>query len=160
MGVVYPAYASFKAVELLRVRHDSVEASRWLTYWAVFGTLAAAERILDRLIPYVPYYPTVKLALLLWLQSPRYGGATRLARRFAYPLLARAHPHIDAFLEALKMWAARPEVAAAAATLHEVCARIPVVEWFVRGPDGRPLPPPSRAPRPADGGFGGFLLGR
>jgi hypothetical protein len=52
VGVLYPAYASFKAVEVLRLRGDDSEASRWLTYWAVYGAFATAERLLDKLLPW------------------------------------------------------------------------------------------------------------
>ena len=52
VGVLYPAYASFKAVEVLRVRGDDSEAARWLTYWAVYGAFSAAERLLDKLLPW------------------------------------------------------------------------------------------------------------
>ena len=78
VGVLYPAYASIKAVEILNTRGEPSEAGRWLTYWAVYGSLSAVERLLDKALPWLPYYTTIKLALLLWLQLPRYqvrGGA-------------------------------------------------------------------------------------
>lgn len=50
----------------------------------------------------MPYYNTLKLAFLLWLQAPRYGGAQRLQREVIQPLLARAQPHIDDFLAGVK----------------------------------------------------------
>lgn len=154
VGVVYPAYASFKAVEIMRVRKDTSEAARWLNYWAIFGTLTALERALDSIIPWVPYYSTLKLALLLWLQIPRYSGAFRLSRQFIYPILHRTHAQIDAVLLLLEQYVHRPEMQAMSAAIHEVLARIPVLEWFVRGPDGRPLPPSRRS------GGGGFITGR
>jgi len=52
VGVVYPAYASFKAVEVLRLHNETSEAARWLTYWAIYGTITAVERMLDKLIPW------------------------------------------------------------------------------------------------------------
>ena len=52
VGVVYPAYASFKAVEVLRVRNDTSEASRWLVYWGIYGAVSALERVLDRALPW------------------------------------------------------------------------------------------------------------
>lgn len=79
--MLYPAYASFKAVEILNTRGEPSEAGRWLTYWAVYGSLSAVERLLDKALPWLPYYTTIKLALLLWLQLPRYqvgrGGGWR-----------------------------------------------------------------------------------
>ena len=140
----------------MRVRNDTSEAARWLTYWAVFGSFAAVERLLDPVIPWLPYYSTIKLAALLWLQIPRYSGALRLAAKFAYPFLHKAHPHVDAFLSALRQHLNRPEMVAVAAAVHMVLSRIPVLEWFVRGPDGRPIPPPSSsAAEGNDDGIGG-----
>ncbi|KAG7672247.1 hypothetical protein Ndes2526B_g06766 [Nannochloris sp. 'desiccata'] len=159
VGVVYPAYASFKAVEVMRVRNDTSEAARWLNYWAIFGTLTALERALDSIVPWVPYYSTVKLALLLWLQIPRYSGAFRLSRQFIYPILHCTHGQIDALLLLLEQYVNRPEIQAMAAAIHEVMARIPVLEWFVRGPDGRPLPPLRKRPSASGGGGSSFITG-
>jgi len=52
VGVLFPAYASFKAVEILRLHNESDEAVRWLTYWAIYGAFTSAERLLDRFIPW------------------------------------------------------------------------------------------------------------
>ncbi len=139
MGVLYPAYASFKAVELLRLRGEGDEAARWLTYWAVAAAFAAAEKALAPLARWVPYYSTLKVAFLLWLQLPRYGGAGRLSAAVARPALRRAHPAVDAALAALRAAVMRPEVLALAAAVNEAAARVPVLEWLVRGPDGRPV---------------------
>ena len=143
MGVVYPAYASFKAVEVLRVRNEPTQASRWLTYWAIYGTITAIERAFDKVHPWIPYYTVVKLAFLIWLQIPRFSGASRIATEFIYPVLHKAHPHIDNALVALQHYMSRPEILAAGAAVQEVFSRIPVLEWFVRGPDGKPLPRPK-----------------
>jgi receptor expression-enhancing protein 5/6 len=100
---MYPSYASFKAVELMRLRNDDSEAARWLTYWAVYGAINTLERLLDRALPWVPYYSTLKLALLLWLQVPRYSGAFRVSNEFARPLLRKIHRHVDDFLVVLDL---------------------------------------------------------
>jgi hypothetical protein len=143
----------------MRVRNDTSEAARWLNYWAIYGTITALERALDNFIPWVPYYSTVKLALLLWMQIPRYSGAYRLSRQFIYPILHRTHAQIDALLVMLEQYVNRPEMQAVAAAIHEVLSKIPVLEWFVRGPDGMPLPPLRRRP-PSSGSGGGFISSR
>lgn len=98
----------------------------------------------------MPYYPTIKLALLLWLQVPRYSGAIRISSQFIRPFLRRAHPHIDAALAALQQSLNRAELVALAAAVNNALAHVPGLEWFVRGPDGRPV---SRPRAPAGGGF-------
>lgn len=63
VGVLYPAYASFKAVEVLRLRNDDSEAAKWLTYWAVYGAFSTVERLLERLLPWrVPPPAAARLA--------------------------------------------------------------------------------------------------
>ena len=97
----------------------------------MYGTITAIERAFDKVVPCIPYY----------------SSAYRLANQFVRPFLHKAHPHIDAALEYLQMYMKRPEMVAIAAAVHEVLSRIPILEWFVRGPDGRPL----RPPRPPSG---------
>lgn len=126
---------------MLRLHSDSTDATRWLTYWAVYGSLSAAEALLYKLLPWVPHYNTLKLAFLLWLQVPRYSGAQRLSAEFVRPFLHKFYPIIDRALQSFFLSMQRPEVTAVVDALNEVLARVPVLEWFVRGPDGRPLHP-------------------
>lgn len=51
-GVVYPAYQSFKAVQVLKTRGERAEAEKWLDYWAVYACLSVAERVLDKALPW------------------------------------------------------------------------------------------------------------
>lgn len=71
------------------------------SYWALYGLISAAERPLDRVLAYVPYYHAVKLLLLVWLQSPAYAGAQRVYLEALRPLLLRWQPVADDFLAAL-----------------------------------------------------------
>lgn len=143
-GVAYPAYASFLAVEKLNVRGNGADAGKWLTYWGVFATFSVAERLLEKLLVWVPYYSTLKLALLLWLQLPRYQGASRLYHQFVRPAMRKVYPTVDHLLLLAQLHLRRPEVAAFGEMLHSGLARIPGLEWFVRGPDGRrSVPPPG-----------------
>lgn len=48
VGVIYPAYASVKAVDKLRSTRQTPEAEKWLTYWATLAALTGAEQILSR----------------------------------------------------------------------------------------------------------------
>ena len=162
------------------------------SYWSIYGLITAAERPLDRLLQWVPYYHAVKLLLLVWLQSPAYEGAQRVYIEGIRPWLLRYQPALDGFLAALlrslvrgaaggggaaRLHAAlvvwpqlqehagviaqctlgapdvpacctppaphllsqrRPEVQAAAEACHHFAQQVPVLEWFVRAPGGRP----------------------
>lgn len=51
-GVIYPAYASFKAVNILTTREASSDTVKWLTYWAVYASFSVFERALDKYLPW------------------------------------------------------------------------------------------------------------
>ncbi|XP_027489177.1 receptor expression-enhancing protein 4-like, partial [Corapipo altera] len=84
-GMLYPAYASYKAVKAKNIR----EYVRWMMYWIVFALFMATETFTDLLISWFPFYYEVKMAFVLWLLSPYTRGASLLYRRFVHPTLAR-----------------------------------------------------------------------
>ncbi|CAN8205894.1 unnamed protein product [Coccothraustes coccothraustes] len=93
-GMLYPAYASYKAVKTKNIR----EYVRWMMYWIVFALFMTAETFTDLLISWLPFYYEVKMAFVIWLLSPYTRGASLLYRRFVHPTLARREKDIDAFL--------------------------------------------------------------
>ncbi|XP_071435335.1 receptor expression-enhancing protein 4 [Pithys albifrons albifrons] len=93
-GMLYPAYASYKAVKAKNIR----EYVRWMMYWIVFALFMATETFTDLLISWCPFYYEVKMAFVLWLLSPYTRGASLLYRRFVHPTLARKEKDIDTFL--------------------------------------------------------------
>ncbi|XP_016160953.1 PREDICTED: receptor expression-enhancing protein 4 isoform X1 [Ficedula albicollis] len=93
-GMLYPAYASYKAVKTKNIR----EYVRWMMYWIVFSLFMATETFTDLLISWFPFYYEVKMAFVIWLLSPYTRGASLLYRRFVHPTLARKEKDIDAFL--------------------------------------------------------------
>uniref|UniRef100_A0A8D2NW42 Receptor expression-enhancing protein n=1 Tax=Zosterops lateralis melanops TaxID=1220523 RepID=A0A8D2NW42_ZOSLA len=93
-GMLYPAYASYKAVKTKNIR----EYVRWMMYWIVFALFMATETFTDLLISWFPFYYEVKMAFVVWLLSPYTRGASLLYRRFVHPTLARKEKDIDAFL--------------------------------------------------------------
>ncbi|XP_062366584.1 receptor expression-enhancing protein 4 [Cinclus cinclus] len=93
-GMLYPAYASYKAVKTKNIR----EYVRWMMYWIVFALFMATETFTDLLISWFPFYYEVKMAFVIWLLSPYTRGASLLYRRFVHPMLARKEKDIDAFL--------------------------------------------------------------
>ncbi|XP_039554287.1 receptor expression-enhancing protein 4 isoform X4 [Passer montanus] len=93
-GMLYPAYASYKAVKTKNIR----EYVRWMMYWIVFALFMATETFTDLLISWLPFYYEMKMAFVIWLLSPYTRGASLLYRRFVHPTLARREKDIDAFL--------------------------------------------------------------
>lgn len=90
-GMLYPAYASYKAVKTKNIR----EYVRWMMYWIVFALFMAAETFTDIFISWFPFYYEVKMAFVLWLLSPYTKGASLLYRKFIHPSLSRHEKEID-----------------------------------------------------------------
>jgi receptor expression-enhancing protein 5/6 len=137
LGNLYPAYASLKSIEYMRVRDETHDATKWLMYWSVYGLFSAFETIaLPSWITKTMPYPFLRLVFTLWLQVPRFSGAYRLTVEYLRPFLHRYYTYIDVGVEkakdALRVEARAPILRA----LEDMCRRIPIVEWFMRYPDG------------------------
>ncbi|CAL5229197.1 g12479 [Coccomyxa viridis] len=126
-GMVFPAYASCKALD----GGSSTEKSHWLAYWIAFGGVSAVEAFLTRRFP--GYYH-LKLLLLLWLQSKRYQGAWRLYIEFIRPLYRKLKPKADAALTQAASVLDNREVRSASEHVHSALTKVPILEWFLRDP--------------------------
>nr|XP_025729659.1 receptor expression-enhancing protein 4 isoform X4 [Callorhinus ursinus] len=93
-GMLYPAYASYKAVKTKNIR----EYVRWMMYWIVFALFMAVETFTDIFISWFPFYYEIKMAFVLWLLSPYTKGASLLYRKFVHPSLSRHEKEIDTCL--------------------------------------------------------------
>lgn len=91
VGFLYPAYASFKAIESKDLRDDT----QWLTYWVVFASFSIAETFTDTLLAWFPFYYTVKIGVLLYCQLPQFNGAHYLYTQFVRPWFERNAPIIE-----------------------------------------------------------------
>ncbi|CAO3677877.1 unnamed protein product [Rhizopus stolonifer] len=95
---IYPAYASFKAIESPSKEDDK----QWLTYWTVIGFVQTVEYFSDILLYWFPFYYLFKTLLVLYLALPQFRGAETLYARFLRPYLLEAQVDIDARAEKLK----------------------------------------------------------
>ncbi|XP_066495490.1 receptor expression-enhancing protein 4 isoform X1 [Tiliqua scincoides] len=90
-GMLYPAYASYKAVKTKNIR----EYVRWMMYWIVFALFMATETFTDTFISWFPFYYEIKMAFVVWLLSPYTRGASLLYRKFVHPTLSHREKEID-----------------------------------------------------------------
>ncbi|KAI9319771.1 TB2/DP1, HVA22 family-domain-containing protein [Dichotomocladium elegans] len=88
---VYPAYASFKAIE----SPSQADDKQWLTYWTVIGFVQIVEYFTDLLLSWFPFYFVVKTLFVLWLTLPYFRGAEVLYARFFRTYLLEAQVDID-----------------------------------------------------------------
>lgn len=93
-GMLYPAYASYKAVKTKNIR----EYVRWMMYWIVFALFMAVETFTDIFISWFPFYYEIKMAFVLWLLSPHTRGASLLYRKFIHPSLSLHEKEIDTYI--------------------------------------------------------------
>jgi len=91
VGFVYPAYASFKALESPGDEDDKL----WLTYWVVYSSFSVLEFFSDWLLFWLPFYFLLKLIFLVYLFVPRYKGAVVIYDNIIRPILKRHEAQID-----------------------------------------------------------------
>ncbi|KAI8986593.1 TB2/DP1, HVA22 family-domain-containing protein [Pilobolus umbonatus] len=95
---IYPAYASFKAIESPSKEDDK----QWLTYWTVIGFFQMIEYFSDILLHWFPFYYLFKTLLVLYLALPYFRGAETVYSRFLRPYLLQAQNDIDAHTNKIK----------------------------------------------------------
>jgi len=95
VGFVYPAYASFKAIETEEKEDDT----QWLTYWVVYAVFNLLESFVDIVLFWFPFYFSFKLGFLVWLFLPNIRGAEYLYKFLLLPVFLRQEQKIDETLE-------------------------------------------------------------
>lgn len=94
-GLLYPAYASFKAIRTKNVK----EYVKWMMYWIVFALFSAIETFTDVLLSWLPFYYEVKILFVIWLLLPVTKGSSHLYKRFVHPHFAKKEKEIDQYID-------------------------------------------------------------
>ncbi|KAL0482763.1 receptor expression-enhancing protein [Acrasis kona] len=99
LGVLFPAYRTFKALESPNEEDDTRE----LKYWTVYAFIVATEIYFEWFLCYLPFYYEIKLALLLWMIFPisflgPLGGADLIYNLYFKPFLDSREKVIDDML--------------------------------------------------------------
>ncbi|KAF0685818.1 Aste57867_22340 [Aphanomyces stellatus] len=94
VGVFYPAYASFKALESPKDDDDK----QWLTYWVVYAITTSVEEAAETVLAFFPGYYVLKCLFLVWLMLPKTRGAAIIYTSVLRPLLKKYEPLLDAKL--------------------------------------------------------------
>eukprot|EP01095_Lingulamoeba_sp_RSL-Kostka_P003886 TRINITY_DN15004_c0_g1_i1.p1 TRINITY_DN15004_c0_g1~~TRINITY_DN15004_c0_g1_i1.p1 ORF type:complete len:227 (+),score=55.04 TRINITY_DN15004_c0_g1_i1:42-722(+) len=93
VGFIYPAFASFKAIESVNKDDDT----QWLVYWVVFATFCVLEYFVDIIISWFPFYFIFKFLFLLYLHLPT--GATGLYNFLIRPVLLKVDETLDPLVQ-------------------------------------------------------------
>ena len=72
LGVAYPVFMSFLALE----SDNESDDTQWLTYWVVFGVVNALDNYVGFILYFIPFYYFIKMGFLVWLFHPSTQGAT------------------------------------------------------------------------------------
>lgn len=111
IGVCYPAYRSFKAIDRLQ-QLDAVEESgvqvateeqrtahrkvtKYLMYWIFYGSFTIAETLSDFILFWIPFYYPMKLGFLLWCVHPTTEGSKWVYDNLIQPGLQKHQETID-----------------------------------------------------------------
>ena len=91
IGVAYPAFMSFVALE----SEGEDDDKQWLTYWVVFGCFSIADQFAGIILSFIPFYYVLKVAFLIWMFHPSSVGSVTMYNNFVLPFMKRFESHIE-----------------------------------------------------------------
>jgi receptor expression-enhancing protein 5/6 len=92
VGVAYPAFMSFVALESEGADDDKM----WLTYWVVFGSFNIFDQIVGVILRFIPFYYVLKLAFLIYCFHPSTNGSLQIYDAVILPYYQENKSKIDA----------------------------------------------------------------
>ena len=91
IGIFYPLYMSFKAIESKQADDDKL----WLTYWVVYGLYTVIDSLALVFHSWIPFYYPIKLIVLVWLFAPQTRGAVQVYDGFIRTYLLKHEKEIE-----------------------------------------------------------------
>ena len=91
IGVLYPAFASFCALE----SNDKADDKTWLTYWVVYGLFELVDHFGSIILGIIPFYFFLKLLFLVYLFHPNTLGAVYVYDKFLRNIILAYHDKIE-----------------------------------------------------------------
>ncbi|KAM0936166.1 hypothetical protein DsansV1_C27g0200621 [Dioscorea sansibarensis] len=86
--LVYPLYASVKAIET----KSPIDDQQWLTYWVLYSLITLFELTFAKVIEWLPFWSYAKLIFNCWLVLPYFSGAAYVYQHFVRPLFVNHQP--------------------------------------------------------------------
>ena len=166
-GILRPAYHTAAAADAPAGAAGDAERRKWGRYWATLAACWLVEAGVSRLMngggrgsetsrqtrrPPPSEGPTLtyahaRLALVLWLNSPRTRGAARLYGAAVRPAAAAVAPLVAAFSADAAAVAEKTGLSTLADAVHVALTSIPGVGWLLGGSGGvGDAPPPDGEP--------------
>ena len=91
LGVAYPAFMSFLALESEGLDDDKM----WLTYWVCFGCFNILDQFAGIILSIIPFYYFLKLGFLVYLYHPSTEGALTVYKNILRPRFQAYASQID-----------------------------------------------------------------
>ncbi|KAJ7524090.1 hypothetical protein O6H91_18G077300 [Diphasiastrum complanatum] len=85
LTLLYPLYASVRAIESTRKDDDH----QWLSYWIIYSFLTLFELGAEPILKWIPFWPLAKLVFACWLVLPQFHGAAFVYERCLQPRVIR-----------------------------------------------------------------------
>ncbi|KAA8542416.1 hypothetical protein F0562_023448 [Nyssa sinensis] len=82
VSLVYPLYASIRAIET----KSPVDDQQWLTYWVLYSMITLFELTFAKLVEWIPFWSYVKLIVTCWLVIPYFSGAAYVYEHYVRPV--------------------------------------------------------------------------
>ena len=98
VGVAYPVFMSFKALDSEGIDDDQM----WLTYWIVFGGFNILDQIAGFILGLIPFYYVLKLGFLIWCFHPATTGSLVLYKSFILPFYEEHEAKLKEFEDKAK----------------------------------------------------------
>jgi len=81
VSLVYPLYASVRAIETKSPADDQ----QWLTYWVLYSMITLFELTFAKVLEWLPIWPYAKLIATCWLVIPYFSGAAFVYEHYVRP---------------------------------------------------------------------------
>ncbi|XP_058096544.1 HVA22-like protein a isoform X4 [Magnolia sinica] len=81
VALVYPLYASIRAIE----SKSPIDDQQWLTYWVLYSLITLFELTFAKVIEWLPFWSYAKLIVTCWLVLPYFSGAAYVYEHFVRP---------------------------------------------------------------------------
>ncbi|XP_058195211.1 HVA22-like protein a [Rhododendron vialii] len=81
VSLLYPLYASIRAIET----KSSEDDRQWLTYWILYSMITLFELTFAKLIEWIPFWSHAKLIGTCWLVIPYFSGAAYVYEHYVRP---------------------------------------------------------------------------
>lgn len=87
VSLVYPLYASIRAIE----SKSPIDDQQWLTYWVLYSMITLFELTFAKLLEWIPIWPYAKLIVTCWLVLPYFSGAAYVYEHYVRPFFVSHH---------------------------------------------------------------------